>query len=126
MSKSRLRTLHDPGVQWPSTKEVKPETLPALPRNIAKNFMATFFQERGRELVTHEGDRMKAQVGPLFACCYLRLFPLHADIRLVQLQEKATEWAAEALNLRRRSPSGGDGDAEGEDAAALGEDVGEV
>jgi len=43
-------------VQWPSTEEVKPETLPALPRNIAKNFMATFFQERGRELVAHEGS----------------------------------------------------------------------
>ena len=60
VTKSRLRTLRDPGVQWPSTEEVKPETLPALPRNIAKNFMATFFQERGRELVAHEGDRLKA------------------------------------------------------------------
>ena len=66
VSKAKFRTLHGPGVQWPSTEEVKPETLPALPRNIAKNFMATFFQERGRELVAHEGERMKAQVCPLF------------------------------------------------------------
>ena len=57
---SRLRTLLDPGMQWLCAEEVKPETLPALPRNIATNFMATFFQERGRELVAHEGDRMKA------------------------------------------------------------------
>ena len=71
VSKAKLRTLRDPGVQWPSAEEVKPEALPALPRNIAKNFMATFFQERGRELVAHEGDRMKAQVGPLFVCCCL-------------------------------------------------------
>ena len=69
VTKSRLRTLRDPGVQWPSTEEVKPETLPALPRNIAKNFMAMFFQERGRELVAHEGDHMKAQVWPLL-CFY--------------------------------------------------------
>jgi len=60
VTKSRLRTLRDPSVQWPCAEEVKPETLPALPRNIAKNFMATFFQERGRELVAHEGDRLKA------------------------------------------------------------------
>ena len=71
VSKAKLCTLRDPGVQWPSAEEVKPEALPALPRNIAKNFMATFFQERGRELVAHEGDRMKAQVGPLFVCCCL-------------------------------------------------------
>ena len=76
VTKAKLRTLRDPGVQWPSTNEVKPETLPALPRNIAKNFMATFFQERGRELVAHEGERMKAQVGPLFVRCCLQLFPL--------------------------------------------------
>ena len=69
VTKSRLRTLRDPGVQWPSTEEVKPETLPALPCNIAKNFMAMFFQERGWELVAHEGDRMKAQVWPLL-CFY--------------------------------------------------------
>ena len=76
VSKTKLRTLRDPSVQWPSTDEVKLETLPALPRNIAKNFMATFFQERGRELVAHEGERMKAQVGPLFVRCCLRPFPL--------------------------------------------------
>ena len=46
VSKLKLRTLRDPGVQWPSTEEVKPETLPALPRNIAKNFMATFFSRK--------------------------------------------------------------------------------
>ena len=81
VSKTKLCTLRDPGVQWPSTDEVKPETLPALPRNIAKNFMATFFQERGRELVAHKGERMKAQVGPLFVRCCLRLFPLGVDTR---------------------------------------------
>ena len=83
VSKAKLRTLRDPGVQWPSTEEVKPETLLALPRNIAKNFMAIFFHERGRELVAHEGKRMKAQVGPLFVRCCLRLFPLGVDTHFI-------------------------------------------
>ena len=83
VTKSKLRTLRDPGVQWPSTKEVKPETLPALPLNIAKNFMATFFQERGREMVAHEGEHMKTQVGLLFVRCCLRLFPLGVDTHFV-------------------------------------------
>jgi len=43
VSKTRLRTLRDPTVQWPSTDEVQLEALAALPRNIAKNFMATLF-----------------------------------------------------------------------------------
>ena len=55
VSKTILRTLRDSAVQWPSTDEVKSETLAALPRNIAKNFMATFFQERGESWL-----RMKA------------------------------------------------------------------
>jgi hypothetical protein len=83
VSKTRLRTIRGPAVQWPSTEEVKPEALVALPRNIAKNFMATFFQEKWRELAAHEGERMKAQVGPLFVRCCLQLFPLGADIRCV-------------------------------------------
>ena len=83
VSKTKLRTLHDPTVQWPFADEVKPKVLAALPCNIAKNFMATFFQEKGRELVAHEVERMKAQVGPLFVRCCLRLFLLGADICFV-------------------------------------------
>ena len=52
-------------------------------RNIAKNFMATFFQEEGCELVVHEGECMKAQVGPLFVRCCLRLFPLGVDTHFI-------------------------------------------
>ena len=82
-SKTKLRTLRDPSMQWHSADELKPEALGALPRNITKNFMATFFQEKGRELVAHEGARMKSQVGPLFVRCCLRLFPISADIRYI-------------------------------------------
>ena len=79
VTKAKLRTLRYPSVQWPSTDEVKPETLPAVPRNIAKNFMATFLQEKGRGLVAHEGERMKGQVSPLIVECYLRLFSVSTD-----------------------------------------------
>ena len=79
VTNSRLRTLLDPGMQWLCAEEVKPETLPALPRNIAKNLMATFFQGRGRELVAHEGDRMKAQVRPLLCFYCFRFLKVVAD-----------------------------------------------
>ena len=83
VSKTRLRTLRDPSVQWPSTDEVKPEVLAALPRNIAKNFITTFFQEKGRELVAHKSACIKSQVSLLFVSYCLRLFPISADIRYV-------------------------------------------
>ena len=43
VSKTKLRILRDSSVQWSSPDELKPKALAALPRNIAKNFMATFF-----------------------------------------------------------------------------------
>ena len=46
---------------------------------IAKNFMANFFQERGRELVAHEGECMKGQVSSLIVECCLRLFVVSTD-----------------------------------------------
>ena len=70
-------------MQWPSSDAVKLDTLATLPRNIAKNFMATFYQEKGRELVAHEGERMKSQVRPLFVSCCLQLFPINANIHFV-------------------------------------------
>jgi hypothetical protein len=41
---------------------MRPEVLPVLPKNIAKNFAETFFRERGRGLVQLEGERLKEQV----------------------------------------------------------------
>ena len=41
---------------------VRPETLPALAKNIAKNFMDHFFKGEGRVIVQCEVDRMKPQV----------------------------------------------------------------
>ena len=83
VSKTKLRTLRDPSVQWPSPDELKPKALAALPCNIAKNFMATFFQEKGRELVAHKSACMKSQVSLLFVSYCLRLFPISADIRYI-------------------------------------------
>jgi hypothetical protein len=66
-------------VQWPTLEEVKPEALAALPKNIDKNFMATFLQERGHELVAHEGQRMRDQVSRLILGCCLRLLMLSTE-----------------------------------------------
>ena len=46
VSKTKLCTLHNPSMQWLSSDAVKTNTLGALPRNIAKNFMATFYPIR--------------------------------------------------------------------------------
>ena len=37
--------LRDPSFQWPSLDSLRPDALPALPKNIAKNF-ATYFHEK--------------------------------------------------------------------------------
>jgi hypothetical protein len=79
ISKTRLWGLRDLTVQWPTPEEVRPEALAALPKNIAKNFMVTFFKEKGRDIVEHEGERMKDQVSKLILSCCLRLFVVSTD-----------------------------------------------
>ena len=44
----------------------RPDALPPLPKNIAKNFTGTFFRENGRCLVHAEAERLRDQV-----CCSL-------------------------------------------------------
>ena len=52
----------DEGFPWPGEAAVRPEALPALAKNIAKNFMDHFFKGEGRAIMRCEVDRMKAQV----------------------------------------------------------------
>ena len=59
--KAQLRLLRDSCFEWPSLDSLRPEALPALPKNIAKNF-AKYFHEKGRLLVDVELERMKDQV----------------------------------------------------------------
>jgi hypothetical protein len=71
--KAQLRLLRDPSFKWPSLDSLHPDALPALPKNIAKNF-ATYFHEKGWGLVSLELERMNEQVTlRRFRAC---LFPL--------------------------------------------------
>ncbi|RLN07803.1 uncharacterized protein C2845_PM11G17710 [Panicum miliaceum] len=47
ISKTQLRTLCSDAFNWPSDNAVRPEKLPTLPKNIAKNFMESFFKGKG-------------------------------------------------------------------------------
>ena len=56
--KAQLRLLRDSCFEWPSLDSLRPEALPVLPKNIAKNF-AKYFHEKGRGLVDVELECMK-------------------------------------------------------------------
>ena len=62
VTKAQLRSLRDPSFRWPGEETVCPETLPALAKNIAVNFMERFFKGEGRALVQREVELMKPQV----------------------------------------------------------------
>ena len=62
VTKTQLRSLRDASFRWPGEEAVRPETLPALAKNIAKNFMDHFFKGEGRAIVRREIERMKHQV----------------------------------------------------------------
>jgi hypothetical protein len=62
VTKTQLRSMRESTFEWPSPKEVRPDTLPPLSKNIAKNFTATFFKTSGRDLVRAEAERLQKQV----------------------------------------------------------------
>ena len=76
VTKTQLCTMRDPTFVWPSPEEVRPEALPALPKNIAKNFTASFFETHGRDLVRAEAERLRRQV---------RLQPFHEVLLCFEL-----------------------------------------
>ena len=59
MTKAQLQSKRDATFEWPSPEEVCPDALPPLPKNIAKNFTATFFKTSGRDLIWAEAERLK-------------------------------------------------------------------
>jgi len=61
IQKAQLRLLRDASFECPPLDSLRPESLPTLPKNIAKNF-AKYFHEKGRRLVDLELERMKDQV----------------------------------------------------------------
>ena len=66
VTKAQLCSLCDEGFPWPGEDVVRPEALPALAKNITKNFMDHFFKGEGRALVRREVEQMKPQVVSYF------------------------------------------------------------
>jgi hypothetical protein len=62
VSKSDLRRLTKDNFEWPTDAELDVAQLPVLAKNLAKNFMNTFFTERGSRLTLDESVRLSAQV----------------------------------------------------------------
>ena len=54
VTKAQLHSLRDESFRWLGEEAVCPETLPALAKNIAKNFMDHFFKGEGRSVVRRE------------------------------------------------------------------------
>jgi hypothetical protein len=60
--KSDLRRLTKDNFEWPTDAELDVAQLPVLAKNLAKNFMNTFFAQRGYRLTLDESVRLSAQV----------------------------------------------------------------
>ena len=70
--KAQLRLLWYMSFEWPLLDSLHPESLPALPKNIAKNFMK-YFNDKGWGLIDLELEHMKDQIPascfPKFSFC---------------------------------------------------------
>jgi hypothetical protein len=53
---------------WPTDAELDVTQLPVLAKNLAKNFMNTFFAQRGFRLTLDESVRLSAQVHRSHPC----------------------------------------------------------
>jgi hypothetical protein len=62
ISKGDLRRLTKDNFEWPTDAELDIAQLPVLAKNLAKNFMNTFFAQRGFRLTMDESVRLSAQV----------------------------------------------------------------
>jgi hypothetical protein len=62
ISKGDLRRLTKDNFEWPADAELDVAQLPVLAKNLAKNFMNTFFVQRGSRLTLDELVRLSAQV----------------------------------------------------------------
>jgi hypothetical protein len=62
ISKGDLRRLTKDNFEWPTDAELDVAQLPVLAKNLAKNFMNTFFAQRRFRLTLDESVRLSAQV----------------------------------------------------------------
>jgi hypothetical protein len=68
ISKGDLRRLTKDDFVWPTDAELDVTQLPVLAKNLAKNFMNTFFAQRGFRLTLDESVRLSAQVHRSHPC----------------------------------------------------------
>jgi hypothetical protein len=62
ISKGDLRRLTKDNYEWPADADLDVAQLPVLPKNLANNFMNTFFTQRGYRLTLNESARLSDQV----------------------------------------------------------------
>jgi hypothetical protein len=62
ISKGDLRRLTKDNFEWPTDAELDVSQLPVLAKNLVKNFMNTFFAQRGFRLALDESVHLSAQV----------------------------------------------------------------
>jgi hypothetical protein len=62
ISKGDLWRLTKDNYEWPADADLDVAQLPVLPKNLAKNFMNTFFAQRGYHLTLDESARLSAQI----------------------------------------------------------------
>jgi hypothetical protein len=62
ISKGERRRLTKDNFEWPTNAELDVAQLPVLAKNLAKNFMNTFFAQRGFFLTLDESVCLSAQV----------------------------------------------------------------
>lgn len=59
ITKTQLRQLCEPTIIWPLEEDVLPERLSSMLKNIAKNFIDTFYKEKGVGLMDCEKLHVK-------------------------------------------------------------------
>jgi hypothetical protein len=72
ISKNVLLRLTKDNFEWPTDTDLDVAQLPVLPKNLAKNFMNTFFAQRGYRLTLDESIRLSAQVHRSHFCSCLK------------------------------------------------------
>jgi hypothetical protein len=85
ISKGDLRHLTKDNFEWPTGAELDVAQLPVLAKNLAKNFMNTFFAQREFRLTLDESVRLSAQVRRSHFCFRFKTLlvvstHIHADI----------------------------------------------
>jgi hypothetical protein len=91
ISKSDLRRLRKDNFEWPTDAKLDVAQLPMLAKNLAKNFMNTFFAERGSRLTLDESVLLSAQVrrSNLYSCSKtLPLVSTHDDAIVFPLMSR--------------------------------------